>query len=270
MTWVTWRQHRTGVVSTLTGLVVVIVGMVVLGWLDSRAPIQSSSVFTMTALDQAWVWTKEAFFVVPAIAGIFVGAPLLARDFERGTHRLAWTQGISRGRWLAEKLCNVVIAVMLGSMIIGTVSLLVFDSALSHNCGLLNDQSQWDYFDVMGPALAAYVLFAVTLGIALGALLRQSIASMVLTGIGYLVVRLVVGLFLRPRYLPPLYHSGPMSAVQSLHDWIVGQSGSAGAGFLFQPANRFWTFQLIEAAIFVALALILLVFTFLITLRREA
>ena len=35
---------------------------------------------------------------------MFWGAPLLAREFETGTFRLAWTQSVTRTRWLAVKL----------------------------------------------------------------------------------------------------------------------------------------------------------------------
>src|SRR6185369_4964630 len=45
--------------------------------------------------------------VVPALIGAFWGAPLIAREFEAGTHRLVWTQSISRNRWLAGKLAVV-------------------------------------------------------------------------------------------------------------------------------------------------------------------
>ena len=41
---------------------------------------------------------------VPALIGMFWGAPLAAREFETGTFRLAWTQGVTRTRWLAAKL----------------------------------------------------------------------------------------------------------------------------------------------------------------------
>ena len=41
---------------------------------------------------------------VPALLGIFWGAPLVARELETGTYRLAWTQGVTRKRWLAAKL----------------------------------------------------------------------------------------------------------------------------------------------------------------------
>ena len=41
---------------------------------------------------------------VPALIGMFWGAPLVAREFETGTLRLVWTQGVTRVRWLAAKL----------------------------------------------------------------------------------------------------------------------------------------------------------------------
>ena len=42
--------------------------------------------------------------VAPALIGVFWGAPLVARELEAGTHRLAWTQSVTRTRWLAIKL----------------------------------------------------------------------------------------------------------------------------------------------------------------------
>ena len=42
--------------------------------------------------------------VAPAIIGIFWGAPLVTRELEAGTFRLAWNQSVTRTRWLAVKL----------------------------------------------------------------------------------------------------------------------------------------------------------------------
>lgn len=41
---------------------------------------------------------------VPAVIGMFWGAPLISRELETGTHYLAWNQGVTRTRWLATKL----------------------------------------------------------------------------------------------------------------------------------------------------------------------
>src|SRR5262249_57509041 len=43
-------------------------------------------------------------FLVPAVIGMFWGAPLIARELEDRTYRLAWTQSVTRTRWLAVKL----------------------------------------------------------------------------------------------------------------------------------------------------------------------
>ena len=42
--------------------------------------------------------------VVPALIGMFWGAPIIAHELETGTFRLAWTQSVSRLRWLLVKL----------------------------------------------------------------------------------------------------------------------------------------------------------------------
>jgi hypothetical protein len=56
------------------------------------------------ALAQAVPWLN----FVPALVAMLVGAPLVARELEQGTQRLVWTQSVTRGRWLAVKLALVV------------------------------------------------------------------------------------------------------------------------------------------------------------------
>src|SRR5450755_2204300 len=56
-----------------------------------------------------------AVFLLPLLIGLFWGAPLVARETELGTHRLIWTQSISRGRWLSVKLATFMPAVVLSA-----------------------------------------------------------------------------------------------------------------------------------------------------------
>jgi hypothetical protein len=44
------------------------------------------------------------------VSGLFWGAPLPAREFEDGTHGLAWTQGVTRGRWLSRTIAWALLA----------------------------------------------------------------------------------------------------------------------------------------------------------------
>src|SRR5258708_10412989 len=53
--------------------------------------------------DRVGIVLRVVVEVVPALIGFFWGAPLVARELETGTYRLAWTQ-ITRTRWIAVKL----------------------------------------------------------------------------------------------------------------------------------------------------------------------
>jgi hypothetical protein len=151
-------------------------------------------------------------------------------------------------------------------------------------------------FEVEGFAVAAYAVFALAVGVVSGGLLRRSIPAMTVALAAFFAVRLAVAKFLRPRYLPPLHESVTgLTPGAHAHDWVlknslvdaVGRDISAGRediaivhaqhaqidaheyllslgwrrAVTFQPGERFWAFQGIEAAIFLSLALALVLAT---------
>ena len=67
-----------------------------------RAPVHLR--LPLAGLPHAGNSLEAAGLAVPGLIGMFWGAPLVAREFETGTFRLAWTQGVTRTRWLAAKL----------------------------------------------------------------------------------------------------------------------------------------------------------------------
>src|SRR5262249_38550641 len=107
MAWVTWRQHRLQLVVG-AGLI----GAVALSLLISGLPIRTAYhrhalatclppttrsgcdliVHHFTSEFANSVRAVRYLALLPAFIGVFVGAPLLAREFEQGTFRLAWTQ----------------------------------------------------------------------------------------------------------------------------------------------------------------------------------
>jgi hypothetical protein len=313
MMWVTWRQHRAEALWAAV-LVALLAALLVL---TSRAMFaayqqlqQGTSVATcvrthsQNPVCDALTGSFRGEFggasflllgltILPALAGMFLGAPLVAREVERGTHRLAWTQGMTRLRWMLAKASALVVGTLLLS---GAFSLL-----LMWWRGPL-DQVSGDRFatgfDLEGVAPVAYALFALALGIAAGALLRRTVPAMAVTFGVFVALRGVIEFLLRPHYLPPVARiSDPTQGNPNPYngDWVFNNgfsyvdrsghyitsaqavnlcSGSAKGttlGFtsclhdqgiqllnLYQPANRFWLFQGIESGVFLVLALALL------------
>src|SRR5580693_3242301 len=170
MAWLTWRQHRAQLV---TGLGVLFA--LALAAAGTHIPI--SAAFHRNALSECvppsslpgcdliiqhfegefggWATAVRGVALLPALAGLFIGAPLLAREFEHGTYRVAWTQGITRRGWLLSKSALLALAT---GVVAGMASLLVmwwrepFDA--------LEGRMAPNAFDVEGLVVPAYAVFA--------------------------------------------------------------------------------------------------------------
>ena len=144
------------------------------------------------------LWLGVLVLVAPGLIGMFWGAPLVAREFEEGTFRLAWTQSVTRARWMAVKLAVVGVASMAAA---GLLSLVVtwWSSPLDRA-----DLNQFATFDQRGIAPIGYAAFAFTLGVLVGALIRRTLPAMFVTLAVFIAVRLTEFSWLRPRLLHPV------------------------------------------------------------------
>jgi hypothetical protein len=252
---------------------------------------------------------------------MFLGAPLVAREIETGTGQFAWTQSVTRRRWLAVKVGWLLLAALAWG---GAVGALVTWWSGPKNAAYLNAFSPGT-FDVQGIMPAAYSLFAMALGITAGTLVRRVLPALGITLGGYFGVRLIIMGWVRQHYMTPVTTTfgindnfvptgaswqlaqgyrgpnGPLSLPNSDNVAIVGNGfpvsdvpaaclthGPSGGlvpaphtvscltqhGFAqyltYQPADRYWPFQFIEAGIFVALAVALIAVTFAVINRRDA
>ncbi len=129
-----------------------------------------------------------ALVAVPAVIGIFWGAPLLTRELEAGTHRLAWSQGVTRTRWLTVNLIVIGLASIAAA---GLFSLLVTWSASPIDAVNMN-WLQPAVFSERGIVPAAYAAFAFTLGVAAGMLIRRTVPAMAVTLAVFTAAQLVM------------------------------------------------------------------------------
>jgi ABC-type transport system involved in multi-copper enzyme maturation permease subunit len=311
MIWLTLRQHRVQIAGMLAIALLLAITLVLaaeyaarvraeLG-VDTCVPFPNTD-SNCANLNTEWGQRVSALnyifyslYVLPGLVASYVGGPLFAIEFERGTHRLAWTQGISRVRWAAVKL-----VVVLGVSLAAGSVLAPFggrQSVFFTQFG--NVPSPFDTFEIQGLALVSYFVFGIAAGAFVGAWSRRLVTGMFVGLLVFGVVR--VGVHnLRPMYQEPATASFPAghpfaAAIEVPRDaWRLGVRGfdlegrsvpnermSAleqeyfrGSGgisvrtsdtdfllahgvvrrFVYQPADRFWTFQAIEAAIFTGLA----------------
>jgi hypothetical protein len=227
MTWLTWRQFRAQAATAAAALAAFAILLAATGSHlaslyrsdgvtgchgGSCGQLASSFLDDVGARAFAAVYALGIAGIVlaPAVIGIFWGAPLIAREFETGTFRLAWTQTITRTRWLAVKLALPGLAAMavtagLSLMFgwwaapIGQAARLATDSSFPLGMGPFSLLA----FDAHGIAPIGYAAFAFTLGVTAGLLLRRAIPAMAVTLAIFAVVQVAMPLGIRPHLFPP-------------------------------------------------------------------
>jgi hypothetical protein len=261
---------------------------------------------------QGYLSTENTFAgvlqAVPALAGIFIGGPLLARELESGTFRFAWTQGCGRLRWTVSRLVPLAVLVAAGT---AALSLVISWYAQPFLAADATSVFRSTLFDLRGVDLAAWTLAAFTIAALAGLLIRRTVAAMAAAAAAWGGLFAVTSIYLRVRYEAPLVVRGQASAPGGdgvpwvLKRWMTGPDGhvlSAPAmgravsqarsalgtrsgpaatahwlarhGYItwqrVQPPGRFWHFQLIESGWLLALALVLGAATIWLVRRRSA
>jgi hypothetical protein len=191
---------------------------------------------------------------LPAVIGLFWGAPLVARELETGTHRLVWTQSVTRTRWLAVKLG------LIGLVSVATAGLLsLLVTWWSSPIDRVNMNQFTSVFDQRGVVPIGYAAFAFVLGVAAGLLARRTLPAMAATLVAFVITRVVITFWVRPHLMAPVQatsrlhitsgmafnqtDNGPLSVTGAkpgawvFSDQIVGPSGrSVSGGFLSHGA----------------------------------
>jgi hypothetical protein len=215
--WLSFRQFRTQALVAAAGVAVVAVVVVIVGsqlLANFHANVSSCAASCSASAVNNFVdkytlmgsWLSALVLVVPGLIGVFWGAPLLARELESGTFRLAWTQSISRARWTVTKLGLLGLA---GMVVAGLCSLMVtwWSSPLDFVVGA----GPFAHYDTRGIVPVAYAAFAFALGVAAGAVIRRTVAAMATALVVFAGLRVAFVEWVRVHLMAPLTMRTPFT-----------------------------------------------------------
>ena len=145
---------------------------------------------------------------MPLALGIFVGAPLVAREIERNTHLLAWTQGVTRTRWIVTE-----VLLLLGAVMVAAVAFTLLMGWWLQPLRVIDGSAlPPSEFDLQGLVPVGYFGAALAIGTAAGALIRRSLPAMGVAIVAFLVLRFGTIDLLRPSFMAPLVVSNGVAA----------------------------------------------------------
>jgi hypothetical protein len=230
----TWMQFRVQALLAAAGLTVVAVALAVTGphlvhlydttVANCGAPGRCSTATSalIRSGDKLGIVLKVVVEIVPALVGLFWGAPLVARELESGTYRLAWTQ-VTRARWMGVKLGVIGLASM---VVAGVISLMVtwWSSPLDRV-----RMTPFTSFDQRDLVPVGYAAFAFVLGAGAGLVIRRTLPAMAVALGGFVAARLFVGHWVRPHLIAPSHKvvadttiaTGSSVGAPDPRDWVI-------------------------------------------------
>jgi hypothetical protein len=258
MIWLTWRQFRPQAIAAAGAMAVVAIVLAVTrqGLAASYTAAGLSACHGHCAADASLFLDRvgnldhilffgSVFLLVaaPALIGLFWGAPLIAREIEAGTHRIAWNQSVTRTRWTLVKLglvglAAIATAALLSLMVtwwaspIDAASLAggaaqaattAANGAHVTFSGFAEARLDPVIFDARGVAPLGDAALAFALGVTAGVLLRRMLSAMALTLVAFVAIQVLMPNFVRPHLLPPAHFTAPMN-IQ--HQQISTNAGS--------------------------------------------
>jgi len=304
MSWLLWRQHRAQMAIVAGLLAVFAIPVVVTGrHLSDGLVACRASGPCGGLLDHynAMLTSVNLTVAVPLIFGIFWGVSVIGRELETGTATLAWSQSVTRRHWVRVKLLW-----LFGTTLVASSALTVLVTWWSNTRNALQESRFSGLpFDLENLSPVGYSIFSAALGLLAGVAWRRVLPAVATTIAGFVGVRMIVELVVRPHYLSPVYRLLPMTGprddppgswVQNnemVHNGhviggnIIGipDACSRGVGkvdlnecmnahgyrvrITYQPAGRYWTFQWIEFGIFAALSVVLVGAALFVLRRRD-
>lgn len=194
-------------------------------WIGGGGPFSAGTCLNSM---QQWAAINEdeagkvmaAMFVLPFVAGLLLGVPLVGRELEARTAAVAWALAGSRRRWLTGRMVPILLLTV-GIAAIAAMASSLLEAARSGNglwVSAFNDAS------LFGPPVVAHALAGLGLGMFAGALLGRTLPALIVGAVlAVLVANASIGV--RWRSVPDsnLIQETPSAQLDPAYDfrWVT-------------------------------------------------
>ena len=223
MNWFVWRQHRKqfmifGVLLAIFAIFAIFTGNNF--WHTYQNALHTcaqnpatpscsdlqDNLFTSSADGFIRIAVVLATFGLPVLAGLFLGSPLIAREYEEDTNKLAWTQSVSRRKWLTTKLLWALGFAFVYGVIVASAA-----TWWSHTLDALTQyRFIQGHFETQGLMPVAYSVFFTAIGFMTGAWFRKTIIGFAVTFGMFVLCMASFAQLIRPHYMTPVAVTSPM------------------------------------------------------------
>jgi hypothetical protein len=248
MIWLTWRQFRAqaAVMAAAVAALAVILAVTGPGLADDYSTGIAACTNQSGGCSQfvqrffhdhhgSFVAVTAVVLFLPALIGLFCGAPLIARELEAGTHRLVWNQSITRSRWLAVKLGLVGLAAIAAAGL-GSLAVTLWSDSIDKAAAGDFPRMAPLLFDARGIVPTGYAAFAFALGVTVGMLVRRTLSAMAITLAVFAVVQIAMPPLVRRHLSPPVRSTVAINA-SNLDGIAVRRGGGPGQARVQAPGT---------------------------------
>ena len=177
----------------------VLVSAIVIGLFNAggyaKCQVDDPSAFGSFCLTGVYPWLSRIARIsvvlvplFPIVAGLVAGGPIVAKELETGTARLAWSLGPSRLRWLAQRAVPILAMVLVAALAIGVTS----DSLIRLVVPAIDIDQSFAAFRARGLLVGVEALLVASVALAFGSVLGRAVPTLVLSlmlvgGLGFAV-----------------------------------------------------------------------------------
>ncbi|MFF7645360.1 hypothetical protein [Streptomyces canus] len=225
-------------------------------------------------------YNADTLLTVASFAiALFAGGPLIARELESGTVQLTWTQSVSPARWLAVKLAVPAAFIVVGT---GLLTLLYHQVWSAHSNLLIAGIEPRALYFSLGPATVAAPLLGLALGTLIGLAVRRTLPALAFSGFAYFLVYAFRGNHwpFQGRYQQPELHSrswaitstGARISDPGCYDdkACIARHDIVSFSREYLPSSDYWSRQLLETGVLLALTALAVALAFGVLRRRAA